>query len=109
MSGHTAPVSSLKLDPSGGICLSTDKSCRDRSIRLWDINKGELLAVYTPSTKISACELTLNGSYVVLALEGPSNLITLQLRGTGFEPTAPTEIYGDERNQNKVWQLTDDK
>ncbi|XP_076260371.1 NACHT domain- and WD repeat-containing protein 1 isoform X1 [Rhynchophorus ferrugineus] len=109
MSGHTAPVSSLKLDPSGGLCLSTDSSCRDRSIRLWDVNKGELLAVYTPSTKITACEVTLNGNYVVLALEGRSNLVTLQLRGPGLEPVAPAEVYGDERNQDRVWHLSDDK
>lgn len=41
LSGHTAPVSSLKLDPTGALCLSTDVECRDRSIRLWDLNKGK--------------------------------------------------------------------
>lgn len=43
LSGHTAPVSSLKLDPTGAQCLSTDSECRDRSIRLWDVNKGMCL------------------------------------------------------------------
>lgn len=42
LSGHTAPVSSLKLDSTGALCLSTDVEGRDRSLRLWDLNKGNL-------------------------------------------------------------------
>lgn len=42
MCGHTAPVSSLRLDPTGVFCLSYDADGRDRSIRLWNLNKGEL-------------------------------------------------------------------
>lgn len=39
--GHTAPVSSLRLDPTGALCLSSDSQGRDRSIRVWDLNKGK--------------------------------------------------------------------
>lgn len=39
--GHTAPVNYLRLDPTGSLCLSTDLECRDRSIRVWDLNKGK--------------------------------------------------------------------
>lgn len=42
--GHTAPVSLLRLDSTGGFCLSTDSKCRDRSIRLWDLNKGKFIS-----------------------------------------------------------------
>ncbi|XP_030753342.1 NACHT and WD repeat domain-containing protein 2 [Sitophilus oryzae] len=110
LSGHTAPVCSLKLDPTGALCLSVDSECRDRSIRLWDVNKGDLLAVYTPKTKITACELTSNGFHVMLALEDHRDIITLQLNGPGVQGTAvQDEVYGDERNKGETWQLPDDK
>lgn len=38
--GHNAPVTLLKLDPSGKVLLSGDSEGRDRSIRLWDLNSG---------------------------------------------------------------------
>lgn len=41
--GHTAPVSSLRLDPTGVFCLSYDADGRDRSIRLWNLNKGDAI------------------------------------------------------------------
>ncbi|CAG9765713.1 unnamed protein product [Ceutorhynchus assimilis] len=108
LSGHTAPVSSLRLDPTGSLCLSRDSECRDRSIRLWDLNKGNLLAVYTPQTKISACEVTQNGHHVILALQGHKDLITLQLRGPKLEECQLDETYGDEEFSGKSWQLSDD-
>lgn len=40
LSGHTAPVDYLRLDAQGGTFLSADSKCRDRSLRLWDLNKG---------------------------------------------------------------------
>lgn len=44
--GHTAPVSTLKLDPTGSLCLSTDAECRDRSIGVWDLNKGDMKIIF---------------------------------------------------------------
>lgn len=44
--GHTAPVNYLRLDPTGSLCLSTDSECRDRSIRIWDLNKGKILFIH---------------------------------------------------------------
>lgn len=38
--GHTAPVTLLKLDPTGSILLSADKEGRDRSVRLWELQSG---------------------------------------------------------------------
>lgn len=40
--GHNAPVTLLKLDPYGKVLLSGDSEGRDRSIRLWDLNSGEI-------------------------------------------------------------------
>lgn len=46
LEGHTAPVTRLRLDASGGSFLSTDSSGRDRSIRLWNLTNGQLI-LYT--------------------------------------------------------------
>ncbi|XP_066263113.1 NACHT and WD repeat domain-containing protein 2 [Euwallacea similis] len=108
LSGHTAPVSSLKLDSTGALCLSSDTEGRDRSIRLWDLNKGVLLAVYTPNAKITACEVTSGGQHVILALQGRRDIVVLQLRGPGVEECQLNETYGDEEHKGKTWQLTDD-
>lgn len=43
LQGHTAPVNTLKLDPIGSLCLSTDINGRDKSIRVWDVEKGKFL------------------------------------------------------------------
>lgn len=40
LTGHTAPVTMLKLDPNGKILLSADKDGRDRSVRLWELSTG---------------------------------------------------------------------
>lgn len=101
--GHTAPVTLLKLDPTGTILLSADKDGRDRSVRLWELSTGKLheivmksngtknlmiylkstgksIAVHTPSKKITTCEILPLGKYIVLALENEPNLVTLELK-----------------------------
>ncbi|KAJ8923993.1 hypothetical protein NQ315_006769 [Exocentrus adspersus] len=107
LSGHTAPVSLLRLDPTGALCLSTDSECRDRSIRIWDLNKGDLIAVYTPKINIAACELTSHGRHIVLALSGYKQLVTLELRGPGIEDQQERESYGDPENAGKTFNLQD--
>lgn len=39
--GHNAPVTRLKLDPTGKILLSGDANNQDNSIRLWDLSTGK--------------------------------------------------------------------
>lgn len=40
LKGHTSPVDFLRLSPNGSICLSMSSHLKDRSVRLWDLNKG---------------------------------------------------------------------
>ncbi|PSN35793.1 hypothetical protein C0J52_09490, partial [Blattella germanica] len=108
--GHTAPVNFLRLDSLGGSFLSADSNCRDRSLRLWDLNKGELQAVYTPERPVTSCEVTSGGRAVVLALRGRSNITTLQLRGPieGDSTVNDTRSYGKEENKGKTFDLRDE-
>ncbi|CAG9837317.1 unnamed protein product [Diabrotica balteata] len=64
-----------------------------------------LVAVYTPKTKISACEITSSGRFVVLALDGCKKLVTLELKGPGIGETPESETYGEEENAGKTFVL----
>lgn len=61
--------------------------------------------MYTPETNITSFEITSNGYFVVLALEGTTNLITLQLRGSSITDQKETETYGDSANLGKTFRL----
>jgi hypothetical protein len=65
------------------------------------------LAVYTPSKKISACELISSGKYVVLGLKDNPNLVTLKLKGGDFdkEDDELDHSYGNPENDGKTFDL----
>ncbi|EAT38881.1 AAEL009269-PA [Aedes aegypti] len=108
LTGHSAPVTLLKLDPTGKILLSGDKEGRDMSIRLWELDSGKSLAVYTPEEKITTCEILKGGQYLAIALENKANVITLKLRGGNVpEPDKAMEAiaYGKQENCGKVFDL----
>uniref|UniRef100_A0A1A9WXH2 WD_REPEATS_REGION domain-containing protein n=1 Tax=Glossina brevipalpis TaxID=37001 RepID=A0A1A9WXH2_9MUSC len=105
--GHNAPVTCLKLDPLGKTLLSTDKEGRDNSFRIWETSTGKSLAVLKSPDRISACEILPNGAFVVVALEGRSNLLILALKNYGdsmLDDDNPY-IYGNRDNQDKIFKL----
>lgn len=44
----------------------------------------------------------------MLALEGHKELITLKLKGPDLEEVSSDEIYGQEENMGKIFDLKDD-
>lgn len=67
---------------------------------------GISLAVYTPTKKITACELVSNGKYVVLGLKNTAKLVTLQLKGGDYDiETDNSALYGNEDNEGKIFDL----
>ncbi|XP_058446622.1 uncharacterized protein LOC131427450 [Malaya genurostris] len=108
LTGHSAPVTLLKLDPSGKVLLSSDKEGRDMSVRLWELDSGKPMAVYTPQEKITTCEILTGGRYLAIALENRANIVTLKLRGgtnQGADEAAETVGYGKPENTGKVFDL----
>uniref|UniRef100_A0A182PJR6 WD_REPEATS_REGION domain-containing protein n=1 Tax=Anopheles epiroticus TaxID=199890 RepID=A0A182PJR6_9DIPT len=105
--GHSAPVTLLKIDPTGKILLSTDKEGRDMSIRLWQLDSGNLLAVYTPEERITTCEILSGGAFIALALENRHNLITLKLRTgkDGVNEEGASVVYGNSEHNGKQFDL----
>ncbi|XP_055540226.1 uncharacterized protein LOC129726948 [Wyeomyia smithii] len=107
--GHCAPVTLLKLDPSGKMLLSGDTEGRDLSVRLWELDSGEAVAVYTPQEKITTCEILNGGQYLAIALENRSNIVSLKLRGGSDQNAeradAESVTYGRKENCGKVYDL----
>lgn len=79
-------MSLVRLDPCGGSFLSADRQGRDRSLRLWSLSRGNLLAVYTPERPVRSCEILPGGRSVVLVLDHQDGITTLHLRGPGLSP-----------------------
>lgn len=109
LQGHTAPVDEIKLDDDGGRCLTYDSAGRDRSVRVWDLAKGECLAVLTPDLPISCAQLTLDGRAVVLGLKRVSRIVTYLLCQDGRSPEEALperEPYGDADNDGKNFDVS---
>lgn len=67
---------------------------------------GISLAVYTPTKKITACELVFNGRYIVLGLKNTAKLVTLQLKGGDYDTeTDNSALYGNKDNEGKIFDL----
>ncbi|XP_025199078.1 uncharacterized protein LOC112597310 [Melanaphis sacchari] len=101
LSGHVAPVTSLRLDPTGGTFVSLDTHARDRTIKLWNVTTGQLVSEYTPTNPITAFEILPGGEFVVVASSGSAHPTVLQLRGPQQSAdvqttTTTTTTYGDE-------------
>ncbi|XP_059471798.1 NACHT domain- and WD repeat-containing protein 1 isoform X2 [Neocloeon triangulifer] len=108
LSGHTAPVTMLRLDSTGSFFLSTDSLCRDRSLRLWNLSSGTCIAVFTPDYPFTACELANGGRAVILAIKGQAGILTLHLKSTQEEEESQEQTYGDSEMDGQVVTLNDE-
>ncbi|XP_022252283.1 NACHT and WD repeat domain-containing protein 2-like [Limulus polyphemus] len=107
--GHSAPADTLKMDESGTRCLSFDSTGRDKSIRVWDVVKGQCLAVFTPDHDILCCEFSPDGRAVAMGLKGKDKLITLLLCHccTVKDGKRKTSDFGDPDNRGKVFDASE--
>ncbi|XP_026807773.1 uncharacterized protein LOC113550245 [Rhopalosiphum maidis] len=101
LSGHVAPVTSLRLDPTGGSFVSLDTHARDRTIKLWNVTTGQLISEFTPANPITAFEILPGGKFVVVTSSGSAHPTVLQLRGPQQSAdeqttTTTTTTYGNE-------------
>ncbi|CAG9792912.1 unnamed protein product [Diatraea saccharalis] len=108
--GHVAAPGLLRLAKAGGVLLSADHSCRDLSVRLWDLLTGKLIAVYTPPERITSCEVLLGGSVLAMALENYKEILCVKLEGplvdsvrAGRDCENDDEGYGDEASEGKTF------
>ncbi|XP_022704756.1 uncharacterized protein LOC111269403 [Varroa jacobsoni] len=81
LKGHTAPVDEIRLEPEMGRRALTYSSYQhiDGSVRVWDVDKGVCLAVYTPSLPVLCGQILPGGEACVLALDGRDRLVACAL------------------------------
>ncbi|GFU21337.1 NACHT and WD repeat domain-containing protein 2 [Nephila pilipes] len=108
--GHSAPVDQIRMEEQGKRCLTYDSRNYDRSVRVWDITKGECLAVFTPDQEFSCCELSLDGRAVILGLKSFDTITTLLLcrESTVEEEIPKVTCYGDSQFKYKVFDMSHD-
>uniref|UniRef100_T1K6J3 Uncharacterized protein n=1 Tax=Tetranychus urticae TaxID=32264 RepID=T1K6J3_TETUR len=110
--GHIASVDILQVDERGQTLLSYDSTGKDLSIRLWNLDNGSCLAVFTPDQPLSCCQLSRNGKSVVACLTDSPQLHTLVLcqNSTPEEEISElkSSIYGSPENEFKEFDLSKD-
>lgn len=111
LKGHNAPVDQIRLDESGFKSLTYNSDGIDRSVRVWDVMKGECLAVFTPDLAVTCCELTLDGKAVVMGLEGHDRVFCHLLHeGEGGQSPSQScpasNAYGNVSNCGKVFDVS---
>ena len=80
LNGHTEPVKGVCLSKDGKRALSfVPVGVRDRTIRLWDLLTGTLLASFTPDLPVSNCILTDDGDQVVMVINKSRPIVSLTL------------------------------
>ncbi|XP_037284488.2 NACHT domain- and WD repeat-containing protein 1 isoform X2 [Rhipicephalus microplus] len=111
LKGHNAPVDQIRLDESGFKSLTYNSDGIDRSVRVWDVMKGECLAVFTPDLAVTCCELTLDGKAVIMGLEGYDRVFCHLLHeGEGDQSPSQSRpasnTYGNASNCGKVFDVS---
>lgn len=69
---------------------------------------GSMLAVFTPTAKITSCEIIQKGQFITLALEDHKNIIVLKLvrpEDEAGDEDAKDQVYGLPENDGKVFNL----
>lgn len=62
LNGHTASVYDLDITSDGGRVLSASQ---DRTLRLWDLTSGQLLATFTADAPLYCCRVAPDGAQIV--------------------------------------------
>lgn len=73
--GHSAPVDVIRVQNNR--VFSMDSTCRDQSLRIWDIEEGHCLAVFSPDAPISGCQMSIRGDALVCGFAAETRLSTL--------------------------------
>ena len=80
LNGHTEPVKGLCLSKDGKRALTyVPFAIRDRTVRIWDLLSGSLLASFTPDLPVSSCILTDDGDQVVMVINRSRPIVSLTL------------------------------
>ena len=81
-------------------------------ISVWDVDRGVVLAVFTPDTRIMTVNVVLNGSLVVFGMYDKPDLVILRLTGEGLVPmdeAGGVELFGETTSSDEDDDDDDDE
>ncbi|XP_022796831.1 NACHT and WD repeat domain-containing protein 2-like isoform X2 [Stylophora pistillata] len=80
LNGHIEPVKGVCLSRDGKRALTyVPLGVRDRTVRIWNLMSGTLLACFTPDLPVSSCILTDDGDQVAMVINKSRPIVSLAL------------------------------
>lgn len=73
--GHSAVADVIKVQNNR--LFSMDSTCRDQSLRIWDIEEGQCLAVFSPDAPVACSQISIRGDALVCGFSSETRLSTL--------------------------------
>jgi WD40 repeat protein len=77
LEGHSDWVTGVAITPDGRHAVSAS---RDKTLRVWDIQSGEELALLTADASATACAVS-SGSRTIVAGDAAGNVHILRMEG----------------------------
>ncbi|XP_064641615.1 NACHT and WD repeat domain-containing protein 2-like isoform X3 [Lineus longissimus] len=108
LTGHSGCPDKISLSDSGEFGISYDSTCNDRSVRLWDVKNGLCVGTFIPDDAMTCCEISPDGSSVIIGLPGMEDIIVLRpLTMEGERSAGEVPVFGDAERQGMVFDLAD--
>ena len=89
LEGHSDWVNVVGITPDGRIAVS---GSRDKTLRVWDLEAGECLAIYSRNDPISSVSLARNKGEVVIGTKS-GQVIFARIRNLTLETSVVTASY----------------
>lgn len=71
-------------------------------VSLWDLERGTIISIFTPDSKISCMKLAFDSKSVLLGLSDNPTLITLKMLSADTAATCPgTNLFGEESSSSE--------
>ncbi|XP_054164759.1 uncharacterized WD repeat-containing protein alr2800-like [Oppia nitens] len=109
LTGHTSAPDVLQATEKVNYFLSYDSSGTDPNIRIWELDSGSCLMVYTPESQISCCRLSPDGNALVFGVLASMALKTVLLNNKNKSSDESNDSslaqYGDEVYDGMIFDL----
>ena len=71
-------------------------------VSLWDLERGTVISIFTPDSKISCMTLAFDRKSILLGFSDSPTLITLKMLSVNTAATFPgTDLFGEESSSSE--------
>ncbi|CAH1780311.1 unnamed protein product [Owenia fusiformis] len=111
LGGHSGGPDKIFLSDNGLRAVTYDSTGADMSVHLWDLEKGVSLGAFTSDDTVTACQITADGSKVVIAIPGNENIIVLEsfTQDGPLRTTIEETVFGDASRKGLVFDTTENQ